>query len=69
MLSLLCNVEHSTNEHKGLWSVPDQANQYRLDTYLIKFQPLWDRSQIKLNKLFNVQNGQIIALIVINGKI
>ena len=29
--------------------------------YLINFQPLWDRSQIKLNKLFNAQNGQIIA--------
>ena len=45
-------------EHEGLWPVPDQANQYRLDTYLIKFQPLWDRSQIKL---FNAGNGQIIA--------
>ena len=61
MLSLLCNFEHSTNEHKGLWPVPDQANQSRLDTYLINFQPLWDRSQIKLNKLFDTQNGQIIV--------
>ena len=36
-------------------------SQSPLGTYLINFQPLWDRSQIKLNKLFNAQNGQIIA--------
>ena len=48
-------------EHKGMWPVPDRGNQSRLGIYLINFQPLWDRYQIKLNKLFNAQNGQIIA--------
>ena len=51
----------STNEHKAFGPVPDQANQSRLDIYLINFQPLWDRSQINPNKLFNAQNRHIIA--------
>ena len=48
-------------EHEGLWPVPDQANQSHLHIYLINLQPLWDRSQIKLHKLFNALNWQIIA--------
>ena len=72
MLSFLCNFEHSTNENNGLWPVPDQANQSGLDTYLINFQPLRDRSHIKL---FNAWNGRInvfllnpVIFILINGK-
>ena len=50
-----------TCEQEAFGPVQDQVNQSRLDIYLINFQPLWDRSQIKLHKLFNAQNGQIIA--------